>query len=249
MDDGTYSISRPAGTRSAQHSGAPPRLPRFGAIARRRWPILLALPLLALLLALANYVTAPRTYTATGEATVTSLAPLPPQPQGYDNYYRALASEAATDDLVRVVQGSVFGANVAQRLRARGIEPPAPGEIGSTRVFRVLFVKVTTSDPNRSLALLQAAMEELTANGPAYLEGRPVQLTTINLPTGATASALRSGVTAAGMLFAGLLAAVAIALLVELFDTRLHDRQETEDLLRLPVLGVIPRPRSAERAA
>lgn len=249
LDDFTQDSSRPEGTRRAQDSKEPPRLPRFGAIVRRRWPILLALPLLALGVALVNYTTAPRTYTATGEATVTSLAPLPTQQQGYDNYYRALASEAASDDLVRVVQGSVFEANVAKRLRTRGIADPLPGEIGATRVFRILFVKVTTSDPNRSLVILQAAMDELTANGPQYLEGRPVQLATINLPTSATASSLKSGVTAAGMVFAGLLAAVAIVLAVELFDTRLHDRQETEDYLRLPVLGAIPRRRDAERAA
>jgi capsular polysaccharide biosynthesis protein len=235
---------------STQHSAL--RLPRFWAVVRRRWPVLVILPLLALGLAAYNYKHAAKSYTAGGEATVTSIAPPPPTPQGYDNYYRALASEAASDDLVRVVPGSVFAQAVSKRLQAEG-QTYSPEEVQSaltaTRVFRALTVNATTGDPNRSVAIDQAALEELAANGPSYFPNRPVALSIINYPAGAAAKSLKSGVLAAGTFLAGLLAAAAIALIVELFDTRLHDKREIEDQLGVPVVGTIPRGARPERAA
>jgi capsular polysaccharide biosynthesis protein len=243
-----------------QHSARPTdgtqdsalRLPRFWAVVRRRWPVLVILPLLALGLAGYNYTHAAKSYTAVGEATVTSIAPQPPTPQGYDNYYRALASEAASDDLVRVVPGSVFAQAVSKRLHAKGLDY-SPGEVqgalSATRVFRALTVNATSGDPNRAVAIDQAAMDELAENGPSYFPNRPVALSIINYPTGAAAKSLKAGVLAAGTFLAGLLAAAAIALIVELFDTRLHDAREIEDQLGVPVVGAIPRRGQAERAA
>jgi capsular polysaccharide biosynthesis protein len=218
-------------------------LPRFWAIVRRRWPILVIIPVIALGLAAWNYKHAAKTYTASGEATVTSIAPDTGNPQGYDNYYRALTSEAASDDLTRIVSGSTFAQNVSKRLKEQGVNDPVLGTLSATRVYRALTVVATTSDPIRSVRIAQAAMDELAANGPAYFPNRPVDLTIINYPAGAGRNSLKAGVLAVGTLFAGIIAAVAVALLVELFDTRLHDRQEIEDFLRVPVLGEIPRRR------
>ncbi|MHB8646012.1 MAG: YveK family protein [Thermomicrobiales bacterium] len=219
-------------------------LPRFWAVVRRRWPVLVILPLIALGLAAYNYRHTAKTYTASGEATVTSIAPDPTSPQGFDNYYRALASEAATDDLTRLVPGSTFARAVAKRLQAKGENYSAgevQGALSATRVYRVLSVVATAGDPTRAVQIGQAALDELAANGPTYFPNRPVQLTITNYPTGAGAKALKAGVLAAGTFLAGALLAAAIALLVDLFDTRLHDRQEIEDQLGLPVVGIIPR--------
>ncbi|MGI8854163.1 MAG: hypothetical protein ACR2JW_00300 [Thermomicrobiales bacterium] len=228
------------------------RLPRFWAVVRRRWPVLVILPLLALGLAAYTYKQTAKSYTAVGEATVTSIAPQPPTPQGYDNYYRDLASEATSDDLVRVVPGSVFTQAVSKRLQAKG-QNYSPSEVQvaltASRVFRALTVNATSSDPNRAVAIDQAALDELAENGPSYFPIRPVQLSIINYPTSAAAKSLKSGVLAAGTFLAGLLAAAAIALIVELFDTRLHDRREIEDQLGVPVVGTIPRGARTERVA
>jgi capsular polysaccharide biosynthesis protein len=227
------------------------RLPRFWAVVRRRWPVLVILPLLALLLAGYNYLHAAKSYIAVGEATVTSIAPQPPTPQGYDNYYRALASEAASDDLVRLVVGSRFTDAVAKRLQAKGLHY-SPDEVQSaitaSRVFRALTVNATTHDPARSVAIEQAALEELAANAPSYFPERPVEVSIINFPTSAMAKSLKAGIVAAGTLLAGIVLAAVIALLVDLFDTRLHDRREIEDQLGLPVVGTIPRGARTERA-
>lgn len=232
--------------------GSALRLPRFWAVVRRRWPVLVVLPLLALGLAGYNYKHAAKSYTATGETTVTDLSPQPPVPQGYANYYRDLASEAASDDLVRVVPGSVFSQAVSKRLQAQG-QNYSPGEVQSaltaSRVFRALTVNATSGDPNRALAIDHAALDELAENGPSYLPNRPVALSIINYPTSAAAKSLKPGVLAAGTVLAGLLAAAAIALIVELFDTRVHDEREIEDELGVPVVGTIPRRVRAERAA
>ncbi len=223
--------------------GGVARVPHLWAIARRRWPVLVLLPLLALSLAAYNYKHTARTYTASGEATITSIAPDPPAPQGYDNYYRALTSEASADDLVRVVQGSRFADDVAKRLQTTDTPVSAAevqGAITSTRVYRVLTINATSSDQGRALVIARAALDTLVANAPAYLSGRPVQAAAINVPSGVAASSLRSGVLAAGTLIASLLAALAIALLVELFDTRLHDGREVEEMLGLPLIGTVP---------
>lgn len=231
-----YSVRPTDGT---QHSS----LPRFWAVVRRRWPVLVILPLLALVLAGYNYLSAPKSYVASGEATLTDLSPQPTPPVGYANYYRDLASEAAADDFTRVVLGSRFADAVAKRLQAKG-ESYSTEEVqqalSSTRVYRVLFVTVTTNDAHRSLVMEQAALDELAANGPSYLPGRPVELGIIDYPTQAKPKSLKGGVLAAGTVLAGLLAAAVIALLVDLFDTRLHDRQEIEDQLGLPIVGTIP---------
>lgn len=215
--------------------------------------MLVILPLLALGLAAYNYRYAAKTYTASGDATVTSIAPEPTTPQGYDNYYRALASEAATDDLTRLVPGSTFAQNVAKRLQAKGQNYSAgevQGALTATRVYRVLTVNATTGDPNRSVTIGQAALDELAANGPSYYPARPVQIAITNYPTGAGAKALKASALALGTVLAGLLLAAAIALVVDLFDTRLHDRRDIEDQLGLPVVGTIPRRRApSERAA
>jgi capsular polysaccharide biosynthesis protein len=242
--------SAPVGIPGPQSSLA--RLPRFWAVARRRWPVLVILPLLALGLAGYNYKHAAKSYTAVGEATVTDLSPQPPVPQGYANYYRDLASEAASDDFVRVVPGSVFAQAVSKRLQAKG-QNYSPGEVQgaltATRVFRALTVNATSGDPNRAVAIDQAALDELADNGPSYFPNRPVALSIINYPTGAAAKSLKAGVLAVGTFLAGLIAAAAIALIVELFDTRLHDRREIEDQLGVPVVGTIPRGARPERAA
>ncbi|MDQ2786706.1 MAG: hypothetical protein M3Y58_17090, partial [Chloroflexota bacterium] len=157
-----YSVRPTDGT---QHSS----LPRFWAVVRRRWPVLVILPLLALVLAGYNYLSAPKSYVASGEATLTDLSPQPTPPVGYANYYRDLASEAAADDFTRVVLGSRFADAVAKRLQAKG-ESYSTEEVqqalSSTRVYRVLFVTVTTNDAHRSLVMEQAALDELAANGP-----------------------------------------------------------------------------------
>ena len=227
-------------------------LPRFWAVVRRRWPVLLILPLLALGLAGYNYQHAAKSYIAVGETTVTSIAPQPPTPQGYDNYYRALASEAATDDLVRIIPGSKFAGDVAKRLQGKGLNYPADvvqKSLTASRVFRALTVNATTGDPNRSVAIEQAALDELAANAPSYFPNRPIEVSIINYPTKATAKSLKAGALAAGTLIAGLLLAAVIALLVDLFDSRLHDRREIEDQLGLPIVGAIPRRTRAERVA
>ncbi len=226
-------------------------LPRFWAVVRRRWPVLVVLPLLALALAGYSYRHAAKSYIAVGETTVTSIAPQPPTPQGYDNYYRALASEAATDDLVRLVPGSRFTGDVAKRLQGKGLNYSADEvqkSLTASRVFRALTVNATTGDANRSVAIEQAALEELAANAPSYFPNRPIEVAIINYPTKATTKSLKAGVVAAGTVLAGLLLAAVIALLVDLFDSRLHDRQEIEDQLGLPVIGTIPRRARTERA-
>lgn len=221
----------------------PPRLPRLWSIARRRWPVLVLLPLLALALAAVNYVLTPRMYSTTGQMTVTDQSPVPGDPQ-YAQYYRNLSSEAATDDLIRIVPGSRFAADVAAQLQTQGIyltEEQVQRSLDTSRVFRVLTVGASARSEERALAICRAALDTLAARSADYFPNRPVKVLITNIPTKATSRSLQSLVLAVGTVLAAIVAAVVIALLMELVDTRLHDRRDVEELLGVPVVGAIPR--------
>lgn len=228
------------------------RLPRLWAVMRRRWPVLVLVPLLALGLAAYNYKAATRVYTASGELTITDSSPYPGDPQ-YAQYYRDLSSEAATDDFLRIVPGSRFAQDVAKQLPPDGtIRTPDDVQkaLTAARVYRVLTVKTTAKTSNDALAVEHAALETLAANAGAYLPGRPVQATVIDTPNTAKTSSLKAGVLAVGTLLAAILAAAVIALLVDVFDNRLHDGRDVEELLGVPVVGTVPgRTTRAGRAA
>lgn len=220
-----------------------PRLPRLSAIARRRWPVLALLPLLALGIALVNYQLAPRTFTATGQMTVTDESPVPGDPQ-YAQYYRNLSSEAAVDDLIRIIPGSVFVGAVTERLRSQGVnmtEEQVQRSLDTARVFRVLAISANATTDARAVAINRAALETLQATSRDYFPNRPVTVQPTNIPAKATSRALQAQVLAAGTVLAAIIAAVAIALLMELLDRRLHDRRDVEELLGVPVVGAIVR--------
>ncbi len=221
---------------------APPVLPRIGGILRRRWRLLVVLPLLALIIAGVNYAVAPRTYMATGSVTVTDQSPPAQDPQ-YAEYYRNLSSEAATDDLTKIVLGSTFIHDVTVQLQATGTPIPEKDvkeAITTTRVFRVLTVGATTNNYDRAMAITRAALDTLVAKAPSYFPNRPVMVSVVNVPTDATKSTLKAQILAVGTVLAALIAAVALALLAELLDPRLHTRRDVEDVLGIPVVGAIP---------
>jgi len=218
-------------------------LPRLGSILRRRWPLLVVLPLLALVIAGVNYATTPRVYTATGRVTVTDQSPPPGEPL-YAEYYRNLSSEAATDDLTKIATGSVFMDDVTARLQATGNPVPEKDvrmAINSARVFRILTLTATANDHGRAVAIARAGLDTLVAKSPSYFPNRPVKVDIIDLPTEASVSTLKARVLALGTVLAALIAAALIALIVERFDPRLYDRRDVEDVLGVPVLGTIPR--------
>jgi len=224
-------------------SSAPPMLPRLGSILRRRWPLLVVLPLLALVIAGVNYATTPRVYTATGRVTVTDQSPPPGEPL-YAEYYRNLSSEAATDDLTKIATGSVFMDDVTARLQAAGNPVPEKdvrAAINSARVFRILTLTATANDHGRAVVIARAGLDTLVAKSPSYFPNRPVKVDIIDLPTEASVSTLKARVLALGTVLAALIAAALIALIVERFDPRLYDRRDVEDVLGVPVLGTIPR--------
>ncbi len=223
--------------------GTPPRLPRIGSIVRRRWPVLVLLPLLALVIAGVNYALTPRTFTARGQMTVTDQSPRPEDAQ-YAAYYQNLSSEAATDDLIRIVPGSVFAADVSARLATQGV-PLTPEQVqrslDTSRVFRVLTIDARADDHGRAVMICRAAIDTLVARSPDYFPNRPVRVLPTDVPTKATSRSLPAQVIAAGTVLAAILAAVVIALLLELLDTRLHDRRDAAELLGVPLMGTIPR--------
>ncbi len=80
----------------------------------------------------------------------------PAQDPQYAEYYRNLSSEAATDDLTKIVLGSRFVSDVTARLQATGTPIPekdVKAAIVTTRVFRVFTVGATANNHDRAWQL------------------------------------------------------------------------------------------------
>ena len=94
-------------------------LQRYWDIVWRRLPVVLAVPLLVALGSLALFLARPVSYTA---KTRVQLELIPQQANNdnffrYNDYYNYLATEYAVDDLVEVLSGNVFQADVARTLQ------------------------------------------------------------------------------------------------------------------------------------
>src|SRR5690606_2693122 len=117
------------------------------AILWHRWYLVLLVPALVLVGVVVQATQTKPSYTATARVAVTHAPEVePPQPDyfRYDDYYTYLASEYLIDDLVEVVRGNVFAADVAKTIdETTGIQV-SPGEIqgaiSSDRLNRILSI-------------------------------------------------------------------------------------------------------------
>lgn len=214
----------------------------------RRWPALLILPLLAGAVAVYQDATRDEQYSANARLAVVRAPETPSSPDfRYDEYYNYLASEFKIDDLVETVRGNVFAAAVAERIGASTGE--VQGALAAERQHRILSVNVTTGDPERTLQINRAVVEELEQNPELYVDvltdGAGASVRAIQIPEGAAPDSERARL----LLVLGVLVAagagVLLAFLLEYLDDTLYDDETTAHALDLPVIGVVPAERSS----
>jgi capsular polysaccharide biosynthesis protein len=223
---------------------------------RRRWWLVLGLPILVLGLSLLLYDAPAVVYQARLSFAVdVPAAALVP---GSDEGTAAKIGEALIDDLSRIISGDVFAEAVAAHL-ANDVQV-APGELASslsaTDRHRIADVTVTRaaqeSDGPEELAALQsdlaaiaeAVVTELETNGTnwfARLGDEEVRLTVVSRPTVVQlAPPLRVRLDIPLRIVLALLIGIGLALVWHYFDERLYDAREAAAAARAPVIGRIP---------
>lgn len=218
----------------------------------RRWPAVVILPLLVGLLAVYQDMTRITQYTADARLSVVRLPdPRPVEDFRYDEYYNYLTSEFKIDDLVETVNGNVFAGAVAERLTAAGMSIDSDAvqqTIGTERRHRVLFIMVTTTEPERSLQISQAAVAELEENAPLYLDmpndaaGASVRV--VEFPDDTSPDTTQARIILAVGVLAALGAGALLAFLVDYLDDTIYDSDGAAAALKLPLLATVPVDRS-----
>jgi capsular polysaccharide biosynthesis protein len=195
-------------------------------IIRRRWPIVVAVPLLVALISLAAALMQPPRYGATARLLVTR-----PGAATVD------AEDTLAYDLPAIVGGAPFAADVAAELARRGrpLEQALVAQaLHGENQKHVVYLSATTAGPAEAVAIVQAAVDLVRTNGLRYwgdtsvIPERPgVNVAVLDLPgeavllNGPRAIALEVALRALLSLLAGVGAAFALHYL--------DDRRPTTD--------------------
>lgn len=223
-------------------------LKHYLLILLRRWPAVVALPLLVGALAVYQEATRQTVYSTTMRAAVVRVRdPLPPGEYAFDDYYNYVASEFAIDDLVEATRGNVFAQAVAARVEAGGM-PANPEDVqksmASERRQRILSITVSSNDPNRAKAIASAAVAELQASAYSYIGGDAnaanSSVNVINQPSDPMPNVARARLLLALEVLAAVGAGVLLAFLVHYIDDTLYDAEGVAAALELPHLASIP---------
>jgi capsular polysaccharide biosynthesis protein len=222
-------------------------LKAYVSILRRRWPIVLLLPLIVGLGAIFQEVSRDPVYSTQLRASVIRQPEVPPAGEfDYDRYYNYLASEFAIDDLVEAVRGNVFAEAVASRLPAEsGIGAGnVQGVLASERQHRVLTITASSGNKQEAEQIAQAAMVELQEHAFDYLGiegiGSSAVVGIIQTPGAAGPDTGRARLLLALQVIAALGAAVLLAFFVDYLDDTFYDADSAAHVLRVPHLASVP---------
>jgi capsular polysaccharide biosynthesis protein len=129
-------------------------------ILRRRWPIVVAAPLLVALISLTAALAQPPRYGATARLLVTR-----PGATAVD------AEDTLAYDLPAIVGGQPFAVDVAAELARRGRpldQTLVEQSLHAENQRHVVFLSATTADPSDAVAIVQAAVDLVRINGLRY---------------------------------------------------------------------------------
>lgn len=227
---------------------------RYWRVLTRRWPVVVAIPLLVAIGSLALFAIRPVTYTAT---TQVQLVIVPPQASNdaffrYADYYNFLATEYMADDLVEILNGNVFTQDVATTLAGPDFKLGVPvddlrGALDVTRQHRVIIIAVTSTDRALATTVARAAVKTLQADPVRYfsrggsgaaIDAKPF---VIEEPLAAKSNRAKSLLNAALQTLVALFAGIGLAFFLEYLDDRLRDEDGVSSALQLPVLAKVPR--------
>ncbi len=224
---------------------------------RQYWHIVwkrIWIPALLLVVVLAASLILRRPTSPQYQASGRVLVDVPPleavEGMGFDPRLTApQATEYLVDDFTQFVSSQAVANAVSQRLAEQGIQVP-PGVIQSStaseQVHRVVTIGVTWADPDEALNILNAAVEVLKQEAPAYFGRLGLEQPQVTLFDGPGVSpvppSLSERLDLPVRLLLALLAGIALAFLLDYLDDSIRGRQDLEGL-GIHVMAEIPRRR------
>jgi capsular polysaccharide biosynthesis protein len=185
------------------------------------------------------------------QASARVLVDVPPleavEGMGFDPRLTApQATEYLVDDFSLFVSSQAVAQAVSERLADQGIRVPAgviQSSTASEQVHRVVTVRVTWGDPDQALAILNAAIEVLSQEAPAYFGRLGLEEPQITLFDGPGVSPVPRSLTQRldlpVRLILALVAGVALCFLLDYLDDSIRGREELE-AMDISVLAEVP---------
>ncbi len=222
----------------------------YWAILARRWPLIAIVTALTLAASIYMVWFGPTTYTSELRMAV-SIKPESAPPPGqkdyysYDEYYTWLTAEYLVDDLGEVIKSDAFLKEVGQQLGGMVIpKNEVSRDLTIKNTHRILAIKVTTDNPHTSYLIANAIKTTLDKHAKEYfaqLDSHQAQIAQLDDPQAhRDMSTLRRLLEIGLRTLVGLLAATALAFLLNYLDPSVRSKQEAEELLGLPVLAELP---------
>lgn len=220
--------------------------------ARVIWRYLWIIIVLPVVVGIGSWVFRPQPaplYQASVRFTIGVDAPDAKQVTGYDPILTSYqASEYIRDDFVEIIQSDSFADDVnaeIAKMGAAGItvhKSNISGAIEKQR--RLMSMTVTWSNPEQAAQVAEAAVRSLAQNNKKYfaqLGSNAASLVVIDHPAVSRIGAsLREQLDIPIRVLIALLAALALAFILDYMDTSVRDARDVE-ALGLPVVGEIPR--------
>lgn len=135
-------------------------------ILRRRWPIVVALPLLVALISLAAGLARPARFGASARLLITRAAMA-----GGTAGLTDQGEDKTAQDLPAIVSGATFRSDLAAELarQGRASDPAAlAGAIQASNQDHVVTIAVQAASPGDAVAIVQAAIDLVGRNGLQY---------------------------------------------------------------------------------
>ncbi|MBI3964534.1 MAG: hypothetical protein HY329_02780 [Chloroflexi bacterium] len=229
-------------------------LKTYWAIICRRWWLVVGLTLItgvASILLQPSQVLQYRATVRLGAQLPASFEESPQVPRSQGALEATRLFDYLLDDLVEVIKGGGFLTAVQARLTETG-QAGAGGSFDARKMRRLLTITTTSGDPTHAALLASAAGDLLSDPGNLFLRALAPPGTTlivVERPTGAIPVEARSYLNIAIRVILGLLAGLTLAFLLEYFDDTMRSPGEVERALGLPVVGELPRDRSAVKVS
>src|SRR5687768_2261231 len=231
----------------------------YWQIVLRRRHVIVPLVLITFIAsAIANLVLPP-IYKSETMVMIQAIMPPPlPNPYYSEEYYRAVHSEYATDDLGMMVKTQSFAERVKQQIESRyGQEVDARdiknSIVNAKKLHRTL--KVTVASANYALTKrVSDAMDEILNSAGGRLvrtaESPHVDVIVIDPPLDPTSpSVLRRLLDVLLHSAVALVVGTGLAFLLHALDDRVHSESDAADAAGWPVIGAIPRFGAPEAAS
>jgi capsular polysaccharide biosynthesis protein len=235
-------------------------LREYWSIIRRRWWLPVTIGLVALVAATAVGVRGAAAYKTEMRVAISTVpTPDPNNSLYYDpTYYANLDSEYLADDMSEFIHSQAFAGEVRRELAAgRGFDVDVDTVFSATRTKKThRFIDITITTPTADLGReigdsISRILNDKARLGQylAALTAYDTRMTVITPPDTHRANTLPGLISEIALrTVIGVIVGIGLAFLLDYLDPNVRSRREAETLLRLPVLGEIPRTRTGATA-